>query len=214
MHNVCIVQASSPLIMKLKSFENRELQPNENDVDVDFFSQLLIFYMIKEDWTKARQCRLRAEASVTNAKMNTLLLICRHLEECNTGAALHLIKNASFDCPIKDLIMELEKGIMLSILRMVEHVYLNIEAVKLAEMFDAESNDELQKILDEVGWVQEDGYVIPKMTSELKTKLSELDPLHQGRVSPTFSSVNKKKVKEPVDINKLVEYATFLEVDT
>lgn len=48
----CVVQAFSNFCSKLHSFEQREIQPNERDVDVEFFSHLLIFYMIKEDWAK------------------------------------------------------------------------------------------------------------------------------------------------------------------
>lgn len=44
--------------------------------------------------------------------------------------------------------MEVQKRIILSVLRMVERTYINIEAKKLAKMFDAESNDELQEVVD------------------------------------------------------------------
>ncbi|VDM13674.1 unnamed protein product [Wuchereria bancrofti] len=140
--------APSVFASKLRSFEQREIQPNERDVDFDFFSHLLIFYMIKEDWLKARQCRLRAEASAANVHLNTLMRICRHLEDGDTGTALHLIKNSHFDDPFKDLIMEVHKRITLSVLRMIEHTYINIEANKLAKMLDTESNNELQKVVN------------------------------------------------------------------
>lgn len=44
--------------------------------------------------------------------------------------------------------MEVHKRIILSVLLMVERTYINIEAKKLAEMLDAESNNELQKVVD------------------------------------------------------------------
>ncbi|OZC10313.1 hypothetical protein X798_02620 [Onchocerca flexuosa] len=203
----------SPFTSKLRSFEQREIQPNERDVDVEFFAHLLIFYMIKEDWAKARQCRLRAEASVTNIHLNTIMFVCHHLEDGDTGAALHLIKNSHFDDQIKDLMMEVQKRIILSVLRMVERTYINIEANKLAKMFDAESNDELQKILDRVGWVVEDDYVIPKMTPQLMHKIKKLDASY-GPISETSPRVPYEMMKGSVDINKLIQYATFLEINT
>ncbi|KAM3725635.1 Aminomethyltransferase [Dirofilaria immitis] len=193
-HSIGINNASfavcSPFTSKLRSFEQREIQPNEHGVDVEFFSHLLIFYMIKEDWAKARQCRLRAEASATDIHLNTIMLLCHHLEDGDTGAALHLIKNSYFDNQIKDLVMEVHKRIILSILRMVEHTYVNIEAKKLAEMFDAKSNNELQKILDRVGWLLEDGYVIPKMTPQLMHKIKKLNASPYGQIPETLTKKN------------------------
>ncbi|MCP9265703.1 hypothetical protein DINM_021065 [Dirofilaria immitis] len=156
--NVC-----SPFTSKLRSFEQREIQPNEHGVDVEFFSHLLIFYMIKEDWAKARQCRLRAEASATDIHLNTIMLLCHHLEDGDTGAALHLIKNSYFDNQINK---------------------------KLAEMFDAKSNNELQKILDRVGWLLEDGYVIPKMTPQLMHKIKKLNASPYGQIPETLTKKN------------------------
>ncbi|CAG9537707.1 unnamed protein product [Cercopithifilaria johnstoni] len=206
--------ASSPFTSKLRSFEQREIQPNERDVDGDFFSHLLIFYIIKEDWAKARQCRLRAEASVTNIHLNTLMLICHHLEDGNTGAALRLIKNSHFDNPIKDLVMEIRKRIISSVLRLVEHMYINIEAKKLAEMLDAELNNELQKILNRIGWQLEDDYVIPKMTPQLVRKIKKLDDSPFGPIPAAFDKVTCGMIKSSVDINTLIRYATFLEINT
>uniref|UniRef100_A0A915PQ38 PCI domain-containing protein n=1 Tax=Setaria digitata TaxID=48799 RepID=A0A915PQ38_9BILA len=261
--NVSFIAPSS-LTSRLQAFEQREIQPNEREVDVEFFSHLLIFYMMKEDWAKARQCRLRAEASVTNVHLNTLMLICHHLEDGDTGAAVRLIKNSHFDNPVRDLIMEVHKRIILSVLRKVEHTYINIEAKKLAEMFDAEANNELQKksaslkhhkytsnpaelymrvfmgtvfvklrpsfhvlyfvrsischfklqILARVGWVLEDGYVIPKMTSQLMRKIKKLNASPYGPVVEASTKETCGMMKDAVDINKLIQYATFLEIST
>ncbi|EFO27625.2 hypothetical protein LOAG_00858 [Loa loa] len=206
--------ASSPFASKLLSFEQREIQSNERDVDVDFFSHLLIFYMIKEDWAKARQCRLRAEISATNINLNTLMLICHHLEDGDTGVALRLMKNSHFENPIKDLVTEVHKRIILSVLRMVEHTYINIEAKKLIEMLDADSNNELQKILNRIGWQLKDGYVIPKMTSQLVREIKDLDASPYGPIPQAFTKVTCGMIKGTVDINKLIQYATFLEINT
>ncbi|KAL3982536.1 COP9 signalosome subunit CSN8 family protein [Acanthocheilonema viteae] len=206
--------ASSPFTSKLRSFEQREIQPNERDVDVDFFSHLLVFYMVKADWAKARQCRLRAEASISSIHLNTLMLICHHLEDGDTGAALHLIKNSHFDNPIKELIMEVHKRTTLSVLQLVEHTYINIEAKKLAEMLAAESNNELQKILNRIGWQLEDGYVVPKMTIQLNRKIKKLDDSPFGPIPAAFHKVTCGMVKSSVDINTLIQYATFLEINT
>lgn len=43
--------------------------------------------------------------------------------------------------------MEVRKRTILSVLRLVEHMYINIEVKKLAEMLDVESNNELQKVV-------------------------------------------------------------------
>ncbi|EJW85741.1 hypothetical protein WUBG_03345 [Wuchereria bancrofti] len=206
--------APSVFASKLRSFEQREIQPNERDVDFDFFSHLLIFYMIKEDWLKARQCRLRAEASAANVHLNTLMRICRHLEDGDTGTALHLIKNSHFDDPFKDLIMEVHKRITLSVLRMIEHTYINIEANKLAKMLDTESNNELQKVLIRVGWQLEDAYVIPKMTAQLEHNIKKLDASPYGPIPEIFAKITCGVIGDCIDINKLIQYATFLEINT
>uniref|UniRef100_A0A0R3RYW0 CSN8_PSD8_EIF3K domain-containing protein n=1 Tax=Elaeophora elaphi TaxID=1147741 RepID=A0A0R3RYW0_9BILA len=204
---------SSPFISKLQSFEQREVQPNERDVDVEFFSQLLIFYMIKEDWAKARQCRLRAEATVTNIQLNTLMLICHHLEDGDSGAALHLIKNSHFDNPIKDLLMEVHKRTILSVLQLVGNIYINIEAKKLAEMLDAESN-ELEKILSRIDWQLEDGYVLPKITPSLVRKLKKMDDSPFGPIPAAFGKATCGMIKSSADVDTLIQYATFLEINT
>lgn len=46
----------------------------------------------------------------------------------------------------RELLNELQKRIMLSVLRMVEHTYINIETKKLAEFLDIESDSELQEV--------------------------------------------------------------------
>ncbi|VDK82440.1 unnamed protein product [Litomosoides sigmodontis] len=202
---------SSSFTSKLQSLEQREIQRNECDVDDDFFSHLLVFYMIKEDWTKARQCRLRAEPLATNIHLNTLILISENLERSETGAAIHLIKNSNFDDPIKSLLREVQKRTILSVLRLVEHMYINIEATELARMLDAESNIELQKILNRIGWKLEDGYVVPKMTSQLVRKIKKMDESPFGPIHTTYDKVPCGPVSN--DIDTLIQYGTFMETN-
>lgn len=44
--------------------------------------------------------------------------------------------------------MVVRKRIIVSVLRMVEHTYINIEAQKLAGMLDVESSSDLLKVVD------------------------------------------------------------------
>lgn len=51
-------------------------------------------------------------------------------------------------CFFRSLLREVQKRTILSVLRLVEHMYINIEAKELAKMLGAESNIELQQVVD------------------------------------------------------------------
>lgn len=56
--------------------------------------------------------------------------------------------------------------------------------------------------------------MVPKMTPQLVRKIKKLDASPYGPISEAFGKVSCGMMKGSVDINKLIQYATFLEINT
>lgn len=68
------------------------------------------------------------------------------------------------------------------------------------------------QILNRIDWQLEDDFVIPKMTPQLMRKIKNLDALSAGSLANDDAICGM--MKGSVDINKLIQYATFLEINT
>ncbi|VDN45012.1 unnamed protein product [Gongylonema pulchrum] len=102
--------------------------------------------MIKEDWTESSQSRVCADEESPSSNMRALMSIYQELEDGDIGNALHSIRFTQFVDPLQDLLEGLQKRLMLTVLRMVEHTYVNISTAELAELLDIEEESELQEV--------------------------------------------------------------------
>ncbi|VDK54201.1 unnamed protein product [Anisakis simplex] len=82
---------------QIMMLEQKELQTeNVEELSAQFYSQLLAYYLIEQNWVKARLCRMRANACSNDAQLSVIIAISKHLENGETGAALKLIKSYNF----------------------------------------------------------------------------------------------------------------------
>lgn len=70
------------------------------------------------------------------------------------------------------------------------------------------------QILNRIDWQLEDGYVVPKMTPQLMHKIKKLDDSPYGPIRAVFDKITYGVPKRSIDINTLIQYATFLEIST
>uniref|UniRef100_A0A9J2P8Y2 CSN8/PSMD8/EIF3K domain-containing protein n=1 Tax=Ascaris lumbricoides TaxID=6252 RepID=A0A9J2P8Y2_ASCLU len=204
-----------PFAVQIAMMEQKELQMDNNEVTAQFYSHMLACYLIEQDFTKARLCRKRA-AAFDDSQLRAIITITQHLENGETGAALKLMKSAKFTEPIKTLVVEVQSRVCLSMMRQIERCYVAIESSKLAQMFDAASDAELQQMLALCGWkLDEDGFVRPQMTTQLQTLINEKSASPYGPLPNVTVGEHKRRLyaeRNPSeDLNRLARIASFIE---
>ncbi|VDN17039.1 unnamed protein product [Gongylonema pulchrum] len=151
---------------------------------------------------------IRNEEATSRKITRSLLTICRYLEDGDISTALHLIRRTNFASPLKELMIEVQKRLMLTVLRMVQRSYVFIRSVKLAEFLDIDAGDDLQKILKSAGWREENGYIKPELTHEFMHLMQGLNNLP---TAPTPKEITREMIKKSHKIIQLIVSVAFMD---